>query len=213
MPTFEDLKSYLGDWLNVNTTRLPDSVRGILVNMAMRQLLRKYDLRFGEHSDTFQTADGTASYALPDRFSRHYTIWYQDTDDSAVRELKYYEKREFDKVFPDPTKTGKPGFFTVWGHEITLGRTPDRTLTVVRNYYRILPDLVDGSPNNTNDFVEDAWEAIFFKALTLSTLYTIEDARMQLWQAQAMEHESELVREYQRARSVIRGASQSRIPR
>lgn len=202
--TFETIKTKLGDWLDVNTTRLTDAVRGDLINIVQRRIGRNYDLRFFEVSDTFTTVDGTRDYALPARWSRPLSLWYQDPDDSAIVFLTRRDKDEFDNKFPDQTKKAKPSDYTVWAGNIQLGKTPDRVLTINRNYYRILADLADGAGNNENDLTKNAWEVLLFGALVEATEYLIEDPRRSMWLSKFKEIESDLVSEHRRERSAGR---------
>lgn len=197
--TFESLKTKIGDWLGADTTRLPTSVRGDLLNMAQREMLRKHDLRFGEVTDTFPTVSGTADYALPTGWKQPFSFWYVDPDTSGVVELAYLSKEVFDGRYPDTTKQAKPVAYTVWGSNIRLGKTPDRVLTITRNYYRVLPDLTDGAPNNENAFTQNAWEVLLWWALLHSTMYTIEDARLPIWAERFRQAETDLVSEHRRA--------------
>jgi hypothetical protein len=73
---FEDLKSSLGDWLGKDYTQLNDTIRGQLINMAQRELLRNADLRFGEYIYSFNTVASQADYDVPTGYSRTYSIWY-----------------------------------------------------------------------------------------------------------------------------------------
>lgn len=198
--TFEQLKAALGDWLGMNTTRLPDSVRGDMVNMALRALCRLYDLRLNEASDTFATVASQRGYALPATWSRPHTLWYVAPSTGAIVTLGQKSKEEFDLLYPDQAKTGDPGHYTIWGTEIQLGRTPQSILTINRNYYALL-ELADGSPQNENAFTSGAWEVLLFKALADSARYGIEDARVPVWQARARELEDQLSIEHAHARS------------
>ena len=207
--TFTTLKSKIGDWLHTNTTRVPDTVRADLLNMAQRDLLGDHDLRFGEHADTFATVASQQTYTLPSDFSRPFTFWYEDPDNEDVVFLDFKPKDEFDGLYPDATKTDKPVDFTIWGNTLYLGKTPDRVLTINRNYYRILADLSDANPSNT--FTDQKWEAIFFKALALSSLYIAEDPRLPLWQGVSDGYERRLSREHRRAWSTGR-KPQAKIP-
>ncbi|KKK52112.1 hypothetical protein LCGC14_3108210, partial [marine sediment metagenome] len=169
--TFENLKTKLGDWLDMDTTRLPDSVRGDIINIVMREILRKRDLRFGETSDTFATVASTRNYLLPTGWSRPQSLWYQNPDTLGITFLTFLNKDEFDLKFPDSTKEADPSNFTVWAGNIQLGKTPERILTINRNYYAILADLADGSPDNENDFTKNAWEVLLYGGLKESSRY------------------------------------------
>ena len=160
--TLETLRARLQNWLSANTTRLPDTVANDMINIVQRELCRKHDLRFAETTDTFATVSGTANYTLPTGWSRPYRLWYTDPDTSNVVQLVSLSKERFDAYYPDSTKTAKPEAYTVWGSNLQLGKTPDRVLTITREYYKMLADLVDGSPNNSNAFTLNAWEVLFW---------------------------------------------------
>lgn len=206
---FQGLRVNARDWLNIDTRRLSDASLGMMINMAQREILRTHDLWQGEHEDTFETVQGTATYAVPTLFSRPFAMWYAHPSSGEKMRLLSREKDIFDTMFPDASKQGLPAYRAWWGGNIYLGPTPDRTLTVHRTYYGLLPDLV--ADDDTNALCENGWEAIVFRALTYATLYSIEDSRLPLWEAQAAKAENDLAREFRRARSVDRPA-QSRIP-
>lgn len=199
--TYAQLRTALGSWLGMNTTRLPDDVRGDMVNLARRELCRLHDMTFNEVSDTFATVAGTYLYALPAVWSRPYQMWYLDPDTGVRVEILYKSKEEFDILFPDSTTQGKPSVYTVWTGSILLAKTPDRVLTVNRDYYTVLADLV-----NDADVDPLPWEAVLFKALADASAFGIEDARIPLWQARAREIINGLTIAERRAKSAGRRA-------
>ncbi len=199
--TFADAKLALGQWLGMNAVRLPDEVRGDILNMARRELSRLYDLAFNEVEDSFTTEAGERAYDLPAGWSRPYQLWYTHPEHGGVVTLDLLSREAFDRRFPDETTTGKPTAYTVWGGQLLLGQTPDRALTIHRTYYRILPDLAG---TQTDDLMDQAWEVVHFKALADVSRYGIEDARIPMWQARARDLEDQLVIEHSRARSAGR---------
>ena len=213
MPNFTDIKGYLGDWLGSDTTELPDSVRGIIVNITARQILRNNELRFGETSDTFLTIASpvTPDYTYPTGWSKPYSLWYVHPTTLNPVYLTYEpSKAEFDVKFPDTTETDLPTHYTIWGNKIRLGKSPDRILTINRNYYKILADLVTTS-NETNAFTDEAWEVLLFNCFEFAELYGVEDERIPRWVAKGRKMLDDLVSEHARARSIpTRG--QSREP-
>lgn len=202
--TYKQLRDALGNWLGANAVRLPDAIRGDCVNLAIRELCRLHDSRYNEVSDTLATVSGTASYALPATWSRPYQLWYLDPDTNTRRDLTYKSKEEFDTLYPDGTELGKPSIFTVWGASLLLAKTPDRVLTVHRDYYTILADL--SADGDTNGFTTNVWEVVLFKALSDVSRYGVEDARIPVWQARARELEQQFLIEYSRGRSAGRRA-------
>ena len=206
---FAALKTAVGDWLNVDTTRLPDAIRGDMINIVRRELLRKRDLRFGEISDTFATVASTRNYTLPTGWSRPLSLWYQNPDTLAITFVMFLNKDEFDLKFPDTTKENDPVNFTVWGSNIQLGKTPKRILTINRNYYGILADLTDADPSDR--MTTDAWEVLLYGALVEASRFGIEDPRIPMWATRHKDLEDQLTMEHRRARTSARIA-QSREP-
>lgn len=200
--THLELRDRLGDWLGANAKRVAHSVRTDILNIAQKELCRQWDLSFNEVLDTFDTIASTASYTLPDDYSRPYELSYIDPDTQAVQGVKFLLLEEFGNLYPDVTRTGKPAHFTTWGGSLYLGRTPDQVLTIHRAYYRYLPDLVEDDDENA--LTEKAWEVVLFKALGDATRYGIEDERIPVWQARGTELELAMVREHARAKSAGR---------
>ena len=209
MATFTEIKGFIGDWLNLDTVRLPDTVRGIIVNVAARRILRNSELRYGETSDTFPTVNGTYDYVYPSGWSKPIRLWYIHPTTSNVVTLTYQpSKAEFDRLFPDVTKKDLPTHYTVWGTKIRLGKTPDQAVTINRDFYKILADLVTTS-NETNAFTDEAWEVLLFSCFEYAERYGIRDERIPAWGALGKQMLEELVAEHARARSLgTRGQSQ-----
>lgn len=200
--SFTQIKASIIDWLNIeDVARLSDSAQGDIVNIVMRRTCRLHDLSYNEISDTFATVASQQNYALPTQWSRPHTLWYLNTATSSIVYLESLSKEKFDLNFPDSTKTAKPSAYTVWGGNIQLGPTPSEIITINRNYYAILADLVTSS-NETNAFTNGAWEILLFLSLVEATQYGIEDDRVGLWQAKADGMLRELVIEHARAKSV-----------
>jgi hypothetical protein len=204
--SFEELKALLAEWLGATTTkRFPEAVRGSCVNMSIRELSRNHDLWFCETIDTFPTIVNDYDYALPARWIRPHSLWYINSE-GARKELVYKEKLDFDRAYPTPaTVTGEPLNYTWFGGYLYLGPTPSSILTINRNYYRLFADLTDSSPNNTNLFLENAWEPIFYRALVKGSKFLMQDERVSVWQPDADDSEAKLAAEHRRAKSAARG--------
>lgn len=187
--TFTELKTSIGQWLGIDleddATRLPDAVRGDIINICMRDYLRRRESRFSEFSDTFATIASpvTPTYAVPTGWSRPKSLWYASPDDSTnIIFLTLRDKDEFDSLYPDSTQTADPESYTVWQEKIYLGKSPKRVLTIHRNYWRLLADLADVTPNNENIFTQQAWEYLLFASLVMATEFGVEDARAPIWE-------------------------------
>lgn len=209
--TFETLKDKIGDWLGVDILRAPEQARGDAINLIQRQVMRNHDLRYGEIEDTLALVTGTRNYSIPDDWRSPLSLWYIHPGTSSRIGLVRLSKDEFDARYPDPAETGTPAHYTVWGTNLSIGPAPDQDLTLTRNYYRYLPDLINGSPDNSNAFVIQAWDVLFFGALAHISKYLLEDPRAPMWEAKFNELESDLAGEHQREKSAGR-VPQSRTP-
>lgn len=149
---FTQVKTAIGSWLGLSTDRLPDAIRGDIVNTVLQQILLENELRFGEITDTFATVAGTRGYALPAKWSKPFSLWYEHPTNESVVFLDFVQKNEFDRDYPDASKQALPGVYTVWGSEIQLGKTPDQVLTINRNYYSSRHDLSDDFSASTVSF-------------------------------------------------------------
>lgn len=197
---FGQLKQAVWDWLGVGQERLPASTCGQIINICQKELLRRYDLRFGEYTYTFNLVANQREYDLPEGFSRPYQMY-------AVRggrkfDISFLTREEFLVKFGSGTDTGVPINYTIYADKILFGPTPAASATAYFDIYRLLPDLV--SDTDTNDLLEKAWEVILFMALEYATTYLIEDARAQLWAAKADKLIGQLVREYSRSFAAAR---------
>lgn len=209
--TLVDIQRSIGDWLNLNdnpgedgSARLPKSVRADIANIAIRELLRKHDTKFGQFSTTFQTVDEVLAYPttafVPGVFSRPQNLWYLDplnVEKSVV--VEYVDKTRFDEIFPvagiygypvpmgggvyGQTQLGDPTYYTYWAGKIELGLVPNRAFTMFMSCYRLLPDLV--ADTDTNAVLDDAWEYVLFKSCSMSSLFGVEDERIPAWDAKA----------------------------
>src|SRR5882724_5480986 len=106
---FVELKTAIGDWLNTDEDRLASSVRGDIINICMREFLRKHETRFGEHTYAFQTRKEIRDYALPAGWEKPINAWYVDpATNSGVTHLTWKTKAEFDEMFPVSGLFGYP---------------------------------------------------------------------------------------------------------
>lgn len=210
--TFGTLKSKVATWMGAdNTNRFPDAVRGDCVNMAIRRLLKKYELRFGEVVDTLLVSAGDHDVAMPDRFVSFDSLWYLNSGGTLV-ELEYVTRKAYNRRYPNPSDASgraNPAHYTFFGSVLYLGPTPTLDITLNREYYAFLADLSD--PGDTNVFIDSEWEPIFWMAMKRAAKYLNEPMRLTEWEEEMRESEDALVREHTRTRS--RGkAAVSRIP-
>jgi len=196
--TFGELKTAIGTWLDKGETALPDAVRGQIVNMAVQEYCRRFDLRFNEYTADVAAVASAPSSALPTGFSRPLEMYYLDSEGNKIN-VDYLSREEFRIKYPNSSVTGDVIHYTIWAGLIWWGPTPAASQTVKFDIYRILPDMtgVDG----TNDFTLYAWPLLLFKSCCLSSIFGIEDARMGTWQSEYNRLESQLCQEHSRART------------
>ena len=210
--TFLTLKSKVATWMGADSTnRFPEAVRGDCVNMAIRGLLKKYELRFGEVVDTLPVSAGDHDVAMPTRFISFDSLWYINSD-SALVELEYVGKKAYNRRYPNPSDTSSranPIHYTFFGSVVYLGPTPLVDITLNQEYYAYLADLVEDG--DTNVFTADEWEPIFWMAMKRASKFLNEPMRLVEWEEEMRESEDALVRGHTRARSRGKVAI-SRIP-
>lgn len=102
-----------------------------------------------------------------------------------------------------------PVHFTIWRGKIVFGYCPDRSITTFVDYYKILPDLADGAPDNTNRFIEEGWEYLLFGSLVKASEFGFEDDRLPIWQAEMAKLEMSLDLEDTRQKTTARRSQSS----
>jgi hypothetical protein len=198
MATFGELKAKIGDWLSASTARLSDTVRGDLINMQQRELLRLHDLRFGEFVEEDATSPaGVRGSTLPANFSRPILLWRLGEDFAPLKQIQEFDS--FIARYPDASKTGTPGHYLIVGNEIWFGPTPATLFAYKRSYYGTLPDMT--ADGDSNQFTIQAWEVLLWGALVFATKYMIEDTRAPVFQENFDRTLSQLLTEHSRARS------------
>lgn len=225
MATFQELKNKLADWLAItSTTRLPDSVRGDVVNTSISELTRDNDLLFGELAGgTFQLLSGASSTSLPTpdpagqflSVSRILKLRYQSAGSVATITPKTYE--EFLALYPwlnvvgaTAQTPGKPVNWTIFGNQLFFAPPADADYTIVYDAYALLKDL--DATNTTNDFTTQCWQPILYYALFYASMYLLEDARgAAVWKPMSDHWIAVLLREHSLARHASR-PGQARIP-
>lgn len=172
MATFEQIK-ILVKLLPVFATRseIGDYLLGWAVNRAQRQFHHAMNCRFEQKTGSaIATVTGTRDYTLPSDYKEMARLFYLKAGETQVAPLTRREKTWFDREYPDSADTGTPEDWMVWEGKIRLGPTPDTSgNSLIPHYHAYKADLVNGSPNNTNDLAvqfPDAlqWQAAFLLA-------------------------------------------------
>jgi hypothetical protein len=105
------------------------------INDAQRRIARRIDMRVGEATQSFDTAAGTAEYALPSDFYRLRTL-YENTERYLLEEA---DLRDIDDA---ETGQGRPYLFVLNGANVLLSPTPDAAYPMRLRYWKSPPLLV-----------------------------------------------------------------------
>jgi hypothetical protein len=186
------MKADLGIWLGVdkshtdqNLIRLPDDVRGMIVNQVRREIAIRRDLRFFQQTGQFDTADGDYDYGLPADWGRPYLMWYYD-DDNDLQELDQITRSEFRAEYdPDSSNEDAPEYYSIWGSNFYLTPTPDTIYTIYYDYSELPTDL--SANGDYDEFLTVGWDLILWESCKRGCGYLMETTRLPLFEKWATE--------------------------
>jgi len=184
--TFQYMKADLGIWLGVdkshtdqNLTRLPDAVRGMIVNQVRREIALRRDLRYFQATGEIITASDDNDYGLPTDFLRPYMMWYYD-DDGALSEIGQLTRSEFRGQYdPDSNDNDLPANYTVYASEFLLTPTPDAIYTIYYDYFKFPADL--SADDDYDAFLTEGYDAILWESCKRGCAYLMENTRLNLF--------------------------------
>lgn len=197
------LIGYLKGWHGIYEAANEDSITNaealLWINMARRRLSRGPKLRFTEFEDTTTTTASRRYLTLPDGWLSFTSLYFLTTN-GAYKELIWYEdKKAFDKNFPNRTDEGQIKAAVQWGNLMLLGPVPDDEYTIYRSGFKLPTDLGVGE---TDDFLDEAWEAILFDALVLSgEYYTVPETKHDEWKSRAADGAEMFRKNYRTAKA------------
>jgi hypothetical protein len=177
------MKADLGIWLGVdkshtdqNLTRLPDDVRGMIINQVRREIAIRRDLRFFQATGDFDTADGDYDYGLPTGYLRPYMMWYYD-DDNKLVEIDQIIRSDFrEKYSPDASERDAPEFYNIWGSNFLLTPTPDDIYTIYYDHFVMPADL--SANDDSDEFLMVGWDLILWESCKRGCNYLMETTRL-----------------------------------
>lgn len=143
MATFNDLTQEVLDH-QFSPTQYKSYIEG-KINQAQDYITAQIDVRNLLDKNTFQTAGGTASYALPANFQRLYNVYLTEAS-GQVLPLYAEPLQEFDT---QPPASGQPVRYCIEKNNLRLYPAPDGVYNVTIRYYRLPAELV-----NANDVPE-----------------------------------------------------------
>lgn len=185
MATFEQIKLLI--------KLLPEfAIRGDLgdyllswaVNRAQRQFHHAMNCRFEQKTGSaIATVAGTRDYDIPTDYKEMARLFYVEAGETEGVPLTKRDKSWFDREHPDSAATGTPEDWIIWAGKIRIGPAPDTTgESLIPHYHAYKADLVNGSPNNTNDFTVQFPDALQWRAAGLVGVYAgIDVKRIQVF--------------------------------
>ncbi len=207
-----DLVSSIYDWLKVDSRRLSAAAATDVINMARKDISRKYKLNYAESTYQFNTQIGLATYALPDDFSQPVTFRYLDSDSDEWIFLRYRAYADFlsknitsdeeDEWVDDEEIPGAPEEYTWWQRNLILRPTPTVVVPMYFDYFALSAEMKTSAAYDSLTMY--AWDVLLFKCLEFACRYLLEDQRALMWKGQADETQMDLHREYSRSRSAAR---------
>lgn len=208
-----DIAGAVYSWLKVNTRRLPGTDLTDIINMARKDISRKYKLNYSESTYQFDTSINVANYALPDDFAQPYLFRYLGTDSNTWVFLRYKAYDDFmsegiagdeldEELVGDVAVVGAPTEYTYWQRNIILRPTPTVVLSLYFDYFAHYSEMQASAEYDSLTMY--AWDVLLFKCLEYASRYLLEDARAVVWEAKAENTMMDLMQDYSRSRSAAR---------
>jgi hypothetical protein len=196
------MKTDVRAWTDTTETRLSDEQLTGIVNGIIADLSRSADSLYNEFSEAITTVSGTGTYeissTLANKFSRPFSMWLIDSAGLASR-VTYVPPEEFEKRYFGSNGTGSPVHYTIFAGYIYFGPTPDAEYSLRFRYYGYPADLV--SNTDTNKYLANAWDVVFYGTLGEVCLYLIEDNRKATFSAEYKTRKIHFLIEQGRART------------
>jgi hypothetical protein len=180
--TLSQLETLLGELLDVDTTRYPNTSRDLHVNQAVELLSRGSDAPWDEDSGTFSTVIGQAAYALDTALTGT-----EPMVDHPLRvfyvgsELAPCSREHYLRWYPPGTANGTPVVWCWWGGQLLLGPPPAAVATVTVDF-RAVPDPLSGGTDH-NAWTDNASGAVLYQAAAIAATFLLEDERRAAFEA------------------------------
>jgi hypothetical protein len=205
-----DIASAVYSWLKVSTRRLPGADLTDIINMARKDISRKYKLNYSESTYSFSTVVNLATYALPDDFSQPYLFRYLDSESNKWVFLRYKAYDDFmskgitgdEELVGDDAVAGAPEEYTWWQRNLILRPTPTAIIPMYFDYFSLYSEMATAGLYDSLTMY--AWDVLLFKCLEYASRYLLEDQRALIWEAKAEATMMDLSMDYSRAKSAAR---------
>lgn len=209
--TLEAMATRLALWFDADDEdRFPTEVRYWCINEARKEIIRNNDLRWGYHKSEWMISPGDyrVSFALGNigiqNWQRPIELWWYDAAQRGVTFLEHLSLKEYDTNYPDPTDVyyrAQPAAFTTDADYLWI--TPaSESITLQIRWYGAPLDLSEGSPDNTDNFFNNASSAIFWTSMGFANdFFPGEERRDPIWEEKADRFTNELVMQENRNRN------------
>jgi len=178
--TLGQMKTEVRRWVDAGTHsegRLLDEDITRATNEIIAGLSRN-DLLFNEFEESFSTSSSVnyvALSSLTNKFSRPFSMWYEDSSGEWIR-VEYLAPEAFEKKYIDTSDSGgEPNHYTIWDELIYFGPAPDDAYTMIFRFYGYPADL--SADTDTNSYLDNGWDVIKNGVLAEVCLILFEDTR------------------------------------
>lgn len=220
--TLQGLATKMGDWLGVDTTRLPTEIRYDILNLSQREIYRDNDLLTNDtYSEVTVVAGnqyGPYLFELASTLTegspwnaRPYAVSFWKVGETIASRtfLTEVSPERLSVLFPDPTGSGDPSHFAIERGTIVLRPIPSVDITLRVEWSGVPEDLSTAAPANQNALTLYNWEPLFFLSMIKASKYLLEEARIPFWQEEYDKALAAMLREHQRMKTGARRPASS----
>lgn len=181
LATYTDLQAAIAEWLGRETdaailARVPDFVR--LCEAKLNRDLRSNKMEKRATALVNMLSDEPEFVSLPGDFQTMRRVRLNGVDGKP--RLEFLSGQQADEFRTrSGNAPGRPQFFTVFGDEMELIRTPDMAYTLEMVYRAALPALSNDNPSNW--LLDTSPDIYLYGALLETAPYIKEDERLSTW--------------------------------
>ena len=170
---YSELQTAVANWLN--RTDLTDRIKEFIA-LGEARIYRDLRIRTMETTLNVTLSSGVAAHP-----SDYLELKHAYIDGSPTQNLTFQTPDYIYRKYSTRSSHSKPRFIASEGSNFIFGPFPDSNYTLKGIYYKRLTALSDS--NTTNWFTSNAPDLLLWAALVESVAYTMEDERIELWQA------------------------------
>ena len=174
LDTYANLKTEIANYLNrTDLTSYLDT----FIDLAEARHARDLRVREMESVDTsITTVAGTQSYDLPTGYlEMRYVTWQSN----PYTFLAYMSPSDFFRVYNAGVGSGSPGYYTIVGSKIYLGKQPDAANVLELGFFKRPTALSD--LNTTNDVLTEFPDLYLYGSLAETSPFLMQDERLAVW--------------------------------